>query len=79
MTKTVYSKGEDLKYEVEDILEVHKIHHRFKYLVSWHGYGPEENTWEPLSNLDNAINTVLEFHRCFPQKPWPGMIADRLA
>ena len=30
-------KGEDLEYEVEDILDVHKIRNCFKYLVSVNG------------------------------------------
>ncbi len=27
---------------------------RREYLVSWEGYGPEHNTWDPESNLANC-------------------------
>ena len=31
--------------------------------VKWLGYPDSENTWEPLSKLDNAKNLVSEFER----------------
>jgi hypothetical protein len=36
-------------------------HNRVKYLVSWSGYGPEHDTWEPLANLANANEVIAEF------------------
>ena len=56
------------------MLDVRKICNHFKYLVLWHGYGPEENTWELFANLNNAIVTVLEFHHRLPKKPRPDSI-----
>ena len=72
-------EGEEVKYEVEDILDVKRVHNKSKYLVSWHGYGPEENSWEPLVNLDNAKDTLVLFHCHFPMKPQPASLADDLA
>jgi hypothetical protein len=34
---------------------------KISYLVSWKGYGPEHDTWEPLPNLRNAQDVVAEF------------------
>jgi hypothetical protein len=31
------------------------------YLVKWAGYGPEEMTWEPLSNLKDAKEALADY------------------
>ena len=48
-------------YEVEAILDTKRIRKQQRYLVKWLGYGHEENTWEPLSNLKDAKDTLAEF------------------
>jgi hypothetical protein len=45
-------------YEVEAVLK-HRLVRRGKrhvkqYLIKWAGYGPEHNTWEPESHLNQA-------------------------
>jgi len=48
-------------YEVEAILDTVKRRKKQLYLVKWLGYGHEENTWEPLSNLTDAKDALAEF------------------
>jgi len=41
-----------------------------KYLVSWKGYGPDEDTWEPYENLkDGGEHVVRQFNLDNPCKP----------
>jgi len=44
---------------------------KMKYLVKWKGYTAEENTWEGLENLKNAIKKVEEFEKGrFEEEIW---------
>jgi hypothetical protein len=61
----------DIEWEVHRVLDS-RLFGRWKklqYLVSWKGYGPEENSWEPAENLENAPEAVAEFHRSHPKAP----------
>jgi hypothetical protein len=49
--------------EVEAILGSRKRRKKQFYLVKWLGYGHEDNTWEPLSNLRDAKEAIGEFRR----------------
>src|ERR1700731_735390 len=48
-------------YEVDKVLARRKRQGKVQYLVSWVRYPPEENTWEPLSNLRDAKEAITEF------------------
>ena len=48
-------------YKVEKILAKRKRRGKVQYLVSWKGYPPKENTWEPLANLADAKEAIAEF------------------
>ena len=39
---------------------------KLQYLVSWEGYGPEQNSWEAAEHLKNAPDAVQDFHRRHP-------------
>jgi transposase InsO family protein len=47
------------EYEVNEILEYDR--ERNRYLVSWKGYPPEENQWEPAHHLQNAPEKIDTF------------------
>ena len=51
------------EYEVEEILDRQERRGRTKYLVKWKGYTAEENTWEELENLKNAMEKIEEFEK----------------
>ena len=51
------------EYEVEKILYRQERRGKMKYLVKWKGYMVEENTWEGLENLKNAMKKVEEFKK----------------
>jgi len=52
--------GEDT-YEPEAILDVRLRRKKEQYLIKWVGYPPEENSWEPLEHLENAMELGKEF------------------
>ena len=59
-----------VEYEVQRILDSRRVGSRLWYLVSWKGYGAENDSWEPLQNL-HAPRLLASFHRRFPGKPGP--------
>jgi hypothetical protein len=58
----------EIYYEVADILNHSKTGSRkgkpvYKFLIAWKGYGPESNTWEPESNLNDACKSYLQEYK----------------
>jgi len=49
------------EWEVEKVLAKRSYRNKVQYLVKWVGYPNSENTWEPVANLQNAREKVLEF------------------
>lgn len=60
-------RPEEEVYEVEEVLDVRQRRRskskplQNEYLIRWKGYGPEENTWEPLENLQGCEEALAEF------------------
>jgi Chromo (CHRromatin Organisation MOdifier) domain len=50
------------EYEVEAILGHRKRGPKWIYLTKWKGYGSNDNTWEPESNLINS-KEILEAYK----------------
>jgi hypothetical protein len=58
----------DIEWEVDQVLDS-RLFGRWKklqYLVSWAGYGLDQNSWEPWEHLRNAPNAVQDFHHRHP-------------
>ncbi|CEL54850.1 hypothetical protein RSOLAG1IB_11795 [Rhizoctonia solani AG-1 IB] len=52
--------GEE-EYKVKGIMDSRETKGKWEYLVKWKGYGPEESTWEPKSNLKNAAKHLQKY------------------
>ena len=52
-------------FEVDRILDHRKIGRtkRIQYLILWKGYPLCEATWEPIENLDGALELVTEYNK----------------
>jgi hypothetical protein len=61
-------EGEE-EYEVASILDSRRRRNKVQYLVHWEGYGPEDDTWEPVGMLEGAHDLLDEFHKNYPKKP----------
>jgi hypothetical protein len=55
------------EWEVAEILDCRKRGKKQEYLISWEGWGPEENTWEQETNLENCKQKVKEFNKRYPE------------
>jgi hypothetical protein len=52
----------DRECEIEGILDSRKRGRKTEYLVSWTGFSPRDNSWEPEGNLANCTKAVKEFN-----------------
>lgn len=61
--------NQEEEYEVEKILKSRRTGRtkQLQYYVRWKGYGPNDDTWEPESNLSNASEAIKRFHKLHPK------------
>ena len=63
------TEDRDVEYEVDYIVDSHWKGRRLEYLVHWSGFSEENCTWEPETQLDNACDVIIDFHRANPSAP----------
>ena len=47
--------SDEEEYEVESICQKRITKGKVEYLVKWKGWSHEDNTWEPIANLDCQV------------------------
>ena len=57
------------EYKVECIIDLCYRGKHLEYLVHWKGWSETDWTWELVSNLGNAADTVQDFHAAYPSAP----------
>ena len=60
--------GDELEYEVQQILDARRRRNTIEYLVSWKGYGPEHNQWIKRRDV-HARDLITAFYKRYPLKP----------
>jgi hypothetical protein len=58
----------DEVYNVERVVDKKKFKGKVKYLVKWENYPEEQNTWEPIENLENVKGLVDAFEADYEKK-----------
>ena len=61
--------GDGEEYVVERILDSRVRRGKLQFKVKWKGYGTEEDSWEPASDV-HADALVWEFYCAHPGAPW---------
>ena len=59
------------EYVVDQLLDKRIKNGKVEYLISWQGYGPDENTWEPKANLD-CPELIKDFEEKIKEKKKRG-------
>ena len=57
------------EYEVDYVVDSRYKGKHLEYLVHWKGWSDTDRTWEPVSNLGNAVAAVRNFHASHPSAP----------
>jgi hypothetical protein len=61
--------SDDNIYFIERILDRRRVNDKYEYKIKWENYPMSQSTWEPLTNLQTAIELVEEYDRAHPFPP----------
>ncbi|KAK6213447.1 reverse transcriptase domain protein [Colletotrichum tabaci] len=63
------------EYEVERIIDHRNENGHDEYLIKWKGYGHEDNSWEPVRNLQHSPQLLQEYHnsQTYPPPTAPNL------
>jgi hypothetical protein len=56
----------DTEWEIEGILDRRTRGRKTEYLVSWKGFSPKDDSWEPEGHLANCAKAIKEFNFKYP-------------
>jgi len=60
------------EWEAEQILDYRRQNNRDEFLVHWQGYERTDDSWEPIENLDHALELIQEYwNENHPNEPTP--------
>lgn len=65
-------------YEIEAIRHKKKVGAKWMYHVKWEGYPEDQNTWEPIDNLENCRSILSDFEREYNHKSTKVMVQRTL-
>ena len=66
----IQSKDKEVGYEIEAIKDVRPKGNGHEYLIGWKGYGPEDDTWETRTTLQDD-EMLRRWHEDHPDKISP--------
>jgi hypothetical protein len=65
----IEAEDEEEEWDVEQVLDSRITEDsKLEYLIKWLDFGPEDNSWEPATNL-HCPEKLEEFHRRNPDRP----------
>ena len=62
------------EYEVEEIIDFDTEEHPNQYKVRWKGYQENDDSWEPISNLENSPELLWRYHTDNSDKSIPAKV-----
>ena len=66
---SVVTEDREEEYEVDYVVDSRYKGKCLEYLVHWKGWSDTDHTWEPVSNLGNAVAAIHDFHTSHPSTP----------
>ena len=53
--------GNEPEWEAEKILDHRKQQNRHEFLVHWKGFPPDDDSWEPIENLEGSQELIAKY------------------